>query len=140
MLDPLSRAYMILNIKPYFELAEEYVELQKKFLTENTFQWVSLTIEMILQPLFILGKIIYSNTFSMFDVIGIHKIISLWLNWFKYKQLNTEIREWTRIVRSIGGPFISTNDPTYHMYVYADGMQRIHDKLFKRYPASQRMC
>lgn len=131
---------MILNIKPYFELAEEYVELQKKFLTENTFQWVSLTIEMILQPLFILGKIIYSNTFSMFDVIGIHKTISLWLNWFKYKQLNTEIREWTRIVRSIGGPFISTNDPTYHMYVYADGMQRIHDKLFKRYPASQRMC
>jgi hypothetical protein len=33
------------------------------------------------------------------------------------------VREWTNIVRAVGGPFISTNDAKYHIYVYADGMQ-----------------
>ena len=63
-------------------------------------------------------------------MISLHKTISLWTQWFQFKTLTYEIREWTSIVRSIGGPFISSNDPTYHMFVYADGMQRVWDSLF----------
>jgi hypothetical protein len=57
----------------------------------------------------------------------IHKTVSLWVDWIRYKELDSEIHEWIKIVKSNGGPFISTNDVSYHTYVYADGMQRLYN-------------
>jgi hypothetical protein len=48
----------------------------------------------------------------------------------EFDSLNSEIREWTRIVKSVGGPFISANDSTYHVFVYADAMERLRSGLF----------
>jgi hypothetical protein len=40
---------------------------------------------------------------------------------------------WQLIVDSLGGPFVATNSMRYMPYVYADGMQRIHNFIFKRH-------
>jgi hypothetical protein len=45
------------------------------------------------------------------------------------RQLRSEIHMWISLVRSIGGPFIASNDAEYHVFVYADAMQRLHDLL-----------
>lgn len=63
-------------------------------------------------------------------MMSTHKTISKWHQYLRYIELKYETNEWKAIVQSIGGPFISTNDDKYHVYVYADGMQRLHDNLF----------
>jgi len=62
----------------------------------------------------------------------IHKTVTMWIDWFQYYNITQETLEWKKFVQTAGGPFISTNDPTYHMYVYADGMQRLKNKFFKK--------
>ena len=40
-------------------------------------------------------------------------------------ELREEINSWISIVKKVDGPWISTNDSQYHLYVYADAMQRL---------------
>jgi len=108
---------ILLSPNNYFEVAEEYVSLQNIFLKESWLDNLSLWIDMVIYP-------------TMFTMLSLHKTITIWSNWFRFKTLTYEIREWMNTVRSIGGPFISVNDPTYHVFVYADGMQRIWNSLF----------
>jgi hypothetical protein len=58
-------------------------------------------------------------------VFGIVKAYTCWKDLFRYFQLQTEIETWFFIVKLFGGPWISTNDSEYHIYVYADAMERI---------------
>jgi hypothetical protein len=123
--------YLILNKKKYFSIAEEYVGLQQLFQKETVFEKLSIIVDMLIYPLFMIGSVIfYQQEMTLFTVMSIHKTVTIWLNWIRYMELSQEINEWKNIVRSVGGPFISCNDPTYHVYVYADGMQRLHDTLF----------
>ena len=120
-----------MNENNYFELAEEYVELQQVFLNDGWVGNITLWIDMIVYPIVsFISIFVYHQTPTIFSMISLHKTITLWTQWFTFKTLTYEIREWTNIVRSIGGPFISSNDPTYHIFVYADGMQRVWDSLF----------
>lgn len=123
--------YLVLNKKKYFSTAEEYVGLQQLFQKETVLEKLSIVFDMVIYPLFTLGSIIlYNQEIGLLTVLSIQKTVSIWFNWIRYMELSQEINEWKNIVRSIGGPFISCNDPTYHVYVYADGMQRLHDRLF----------
>lgn len=120
-----------MNENNYFELAEEYVELQQVFLNDGWIGNITLWIDMIVYPIVsFISIFVYQKTPTIFSMISLHKTITLWTQWFRFKSLTYEIREWTNIVRFIGGPFISSNDPTYHVFVYADGMQRCWDSLF----------
>ena len=122
---------ILLSPNNYFEVAEEYVSLQNIFLKESWLDNLSLWIDMVIYPIFSFVSIfMYSQTPTMFTMLSLHKTITIWSNWFRFKTLTYEIREWMNTVRSIGGPFISVNDPTYHVFVYADGMQRIWNSLF----------
>jgi len=58
-------------------------------------------------------------------------MVTMWVDWFQYYNITQETLEWKKFVQSAGGPFISTNDPMYHLYVYADGMQRLKNSLFR---------
>ena len=125
-------SYLILNNKNFFSIAEEYVELEQIFKKETFFEKMSLFVDMILHPLISIAMtFMRGQTIDIFLVLTIQKTIQLWVDWFRYLALTYETREWVDVVRSAGGPFISTNDPTYHMYVYADGMQRLQNNLFK---------
>lgn len=120
--------YLILNRRDYFALAEEYVMLNQIFQKETFLEKLSLWVDMLIYPIFLIASIfLYNQKFSVFTVMTIHKVVSLWVDWIRYLELQFETHEWMNIVRANDGPFISTNDPKYHMYVYADGMQRLNN-------------
>jgi hypothetical protein len=105
--------------------------LQAIFLKDGWLSRISLWLEMVISPIIsFVSFFVYNQTPTVFSMLGFHKAITLWSQWIRYKTLTYEIREWKNIVRSIGGPFISSNDPTFHVFVYADGMQRIWNSLF----------
>ena len=122
--------YIILNNKSYFSLADEFITLYQLFKQETLFEKISFWVDMVLYPLFTLYSIMFLNgQMGLFTVMSIHKTVTKWFQYFRYLELKSMTDEWKTIVQSVGGPFISTNDEMYHMYVYADGMQRLHDKL-----------
>ena len=123
--------YLILNKKRYFSIAEEFVNLEKLFKLETLFEKVSFWIDMVIYPIYTFISILFFHQqMGIMTIISIHKTVTKWQQYFRYMELKSEIAEWKTIVRSVGGPFISTNDDTYHSYVYADGIQRLHDSLF----------
>jgi hypothetical protein len=127
--------HIILHPNSYFEFADEFVKLQSIFIKETTLEIASLWVDMVISPLAsLIYCLVYRITPSIFTILSLQKTLQLWSDWFRFKYLTSEIREWTNIIRSIGGPFISTNDPLYHIYVYADAMQRLNTSLFMRHP------
>jgi hypothetical protein len=68
---------------------------------------------------------------GVFTIMSIHKSVTKWQQYLRYLQLKTITNEWKEIVNSTGGPSISTNDDTYIMYVFADAMQRLYNRLFR---------
>ena len=132
-LRPEQTIHFVLYPQNYFENAEEFIRLSNIFVKESFFEKVSLWVEMVISPLISLCMSLYSKTPpSFFTMIGLQKCFQLWQDWFEFRRLAGVVREWTNIVRAVGGPFISTNDAKYHIYVYADGMQRKHNALIKK--------
>lgn len=126
--------YLILNkSKSFFATAEEYVGLQKKFLKESLLEKILLWVDLLLSPLLTLYQCISSGEMpSVFTAMSIQKTFSLWFDYIKFKYMASEMHEWTKMVRSVHRYFISCNDPTYHIFVYADGMERLRLSLNKK--------
>lgn len=124
---------ILMNPKNYFTIADEYVSLQRIFSRDTLLEKLELWIEMIITPLFMLGSAILNMTLpDMFQMMSLQKCVQLWKDWFRMRELRSEIHNWMRIVRSVGGPFIASNDAEYHVFVYADGMQRLHDLILAK--------
>lgn len=122
--------YVLLNNKTYFKTADEFIKLKKQFSPDSLLEKFSLWMEMVISPLITLTQLIFFNKVpDLFTLLSIQKTVSIWMSWFQWKECQNTIREWIKIIRAIGGPFISCNDAEYHMFVYADGMQRVHDSL-----------
>lgn len=122
-----------MNTENYFEVAEEFLRLQTLFVKESTFEVIAQWFEMVLSPLLTLFVSWWTKTPpSIFSLMSVQKTVELWMDWYRFRELGGVIRKWTTIVRSINGPFISTNNAKYHVYVYADGMQRIRNSLSER--------
>jgi hypothetical protein len=109
--------------KPYFSLVQEYIELEKKFL-RPWLELFPLCVEMILYPLYILYLFIQGD-FSPLSMLSLIKTYETWMEYFEYRRLKVELHSYITIVKKVGGPWISTNDSTYHWYVYADAMERL---------------
>ena len=121
---------ILMRPKNYFSIADEYVSLQKIFSRDTLLEKLELWIEMIISPLIMIIMAVWNwSGLDMFQMMSLQKCFKLWKDWFRMRELKSEIHTWIRIVRSIGGPFISCNDAEYHVFVYADGMQRLHDLL-----------
>jgi hypothetical protein len=115
----------------HFSIADEFVTLKSVFITESLLDTASVWIDMIIYPLYILVRLCMLD-FSPFYVLSLMKSYQLWIDWFRFKELGQTIKGWTKIVKSVNGPWISTNDPDYHVFVYADGMERIKHSLKPR--------
>ena len=117
--------YLILNNTNYFAVAEEYIQLNQLFKTETFYEKLSLFMKLVGNLLLsILWK---SQAMSM--AFTVYRMANDWKQYIHYLEIQKKIREWKEIVHSAGGPFISTNDDLYKPYVYADGMQRLHNNL-----------
>jgi hypothetical protein len=123
--------YIVLHQQNYFKIAQEFVDLHQLFKQETLLEKLNFYIDMIVYPLYIVfSTVLFQQTVGLFTILSIHKAISKWQQYLRYLELRSETDEWKCLIQSIGGPFISTNDETYHMYVYADGMQRSYNHLF----------
>jgi hypothetical protein len=124
---------ILMRPKNYFTIADEYVSLQRIFSRDTLLGKLELWVEMIITPLFMLGSAILNMTMpDMFQMMSLQKCVQLWKDWFRMRELRSEIHSWMKVVRSIGGPFIASNDAEYHVFVYADGMQRLHDLIITK--------
>lgn len=126
-------SHVILRDGDYFEDAENYIRLHKIYSPPDLWSKISIWIEMIVSPLLtIISSIYYAELPSMLSIVGFYKCIWLWIEWFIYKDLASEVGEWVHHIREIGGPFISTNDPAYQAYVYAHTMTQAHYSFFPK--------
>lgn len=132
----LSKDYLqniVLKGDEYFNKAEEYVTLQKEFLKDSLFENILLWFDMVIYPVFQLLSFLWKGELpSMFSVFSFQKTFDKWVRWIRFKILSKELKEWVEIVKSVNGPFIRTNDPDYHVFVYADGMQRLRSGLLTK--------
>ena len=126
--------YFLLNQSTnFFAKANEFVVLQEKFIKESLLEKLSLWFSLFISPLLTLfNLIIKKEPPSIFTMLSIKNTFDLWTEYIKFHLLSKEIHKWTKIVRSVNGPFISCNDPTYHMFVYADAMERLRLYLKSR--------
>jgi hypothetical protein len=101
--------------------------MNKVFVKDTLIDQLMLWVDMVISPLItLISAVYYGEAPSILSIMGLYKTVSMWNDWIYFQILKAEVHEWTSIVKSIGGPFIATNDPIYHSYVYADGMQRLH--------------
>ena len=126
--------YLLLNQSTnFFAKANEFVVLQEKFIKESLLEKLSLWFSLFISPLLTLFNIVIKKESpSMFTMLSIKNTFDLWCEYINFHLLSWEIHEWTKIVRSVNGPFISCNDSKYHMFVYADGMERLRTSLNKK--------
>ena len=123
--------YLILNNRNYFAIADEFVILEQLFKQDTVFEKLNFWIDMVIYPVInLISVIFYNQRISIFTVISIHKAVTRWQQYIRYLELKNETSEWKIIVSSTGGPTISTNDDTYIMYIFADAMQRLRNRLF----------
>ena len=124
--NPRLTQYLLRNAKNYFQEAEEFVVLTPTYAELSWWTMIDMAF-----PFIMLAIAIVTKKFpDMFSILSVHKSIQHWVSYFRYSELRTQFSQWKAIVDAVGGPFISTNDPDYMAYVYADGMQRIHNQSF----------
>lgn len=132
--------HLVMTPSHYFSIADEYVSLQKIFSRDTLLEKLEIWIEMIVSPLIMIGTMLWDwKSPDMFQLMSLQKCVQLWKDWFRMRELRTQIHGWMRIVRSIGGPFISANDAEYHVFVYADAMQRLRDSLLVTKESAKRL-
>lgn len=125
--------HILLNKSTYFAMAEEYVGLRQKFDVDDLMSKISLLIDMVLYPIYMIVELLFfDRQFSVFTILSFQNIVKSWSEWLRYRELKSEIQEWKTMIHSVGGPFISTNDQTYQSYVYADGMVRLRTAILSK--------
>lgn len=107
-----------------FEVAERYIQLKKVCDTRSWFDTIQRINDMIIMPfivvfLFILRK---ADVFLIASTIG--RTYQVWADFIEYTHLRYEVQLMFLQTKLIGGPFITTNDPTYLPYVFADAVVR----------------
>lgn len=139
-LTPEIIQYILLHPTKYFQIAEEFVTLHAQFAKETFYEKMMVWLDMVISPILTIIQIFQKHSLDMFAILSIQKTINVWRDWFRWKELQTMMREWVKIVRSIGGPFIACNDAHYHMFVYADGIQRLYDSLLLSISEKRAKC
>ena len=117
--------YFLEHSTDFFKDTHEYFALRRKF--KGIMPWI----DMIVGPLITIISFILYGSYDMFSLLSFGKSVIVFREWFRYFELSARLKQWKKIVNNSGGPIISTNDPEYHVFVYADGMQRLHNSIFK---------
>lgn len=114
--------YFLGHAKSYFAEAEEFVVLSATYRT--------LTLWTLFDMMFPFILILTRTWPDVFSISGLYKSWTSWVGWFRYRELKQQFAIWKDIADACGGPYISTNNPAYMPYVYADAMQRIQNRTF----------
>lgn len=81
---------------------------------------------MFLQPVIFYGSWLIGYELSVFALVGVLvKFVEVWMKWARYQVLRDYAKQWVFLTKLVGGPFISCNDPKYHVFVYAEAVERL---------------
>jgi hypothetical protein len=80
--------------------------------------------DMLLYPIYVVVQL-YMLDMSPMYIMALIKTYKIWVDWFRLREIEKKVDSWKTTIRSLGGPWISSNDPDLHVFVYADGMERI---------------
>jgi len=108
-----------------FEKAERYIQLKKECSPESWAKTINLISEMILMPLITLFFVFLKQASPMTVVSTGMGAYNSWNKWIEYTELRFEMQRMYLHCMSNGGPFITTNDPAYMPYVFADAVYRV---------------
>jgi len=122
----MDSKYLLESSSDFFKDCFQYFELRRKF--GSIMPWI----DMVVGPLVTIISCFIYQTYDAFSALSIAKACMVFHEWLEYRELSRRIASWKKIVRENGGPVISTNDPEYHIFVYADAMQRLHTSTFKK--------
>lgn len=116
----------------YFALANEYVDLKSKFECADMLESFMLWFDMLLYPIYVVVRLCMLDMSPMY-ILALVKTYRIWFDWFRLREIEKKVDTWKTTVRSLGGPWIVSNDPDLHVFVYADGMERIrHSRVVPR--------
>ena len=114
-------------------MAEEYVQLQSVLEPEGWIDKILLGNDMFIQPVIIYLTWVLGYEVSLLAIISIlAKAVEVWWKWARYQVLREDAKHWVLITKLAGGPFISCNDPKYHVFVYAEAIERLRLALSTR--------
>lgn len=106
-------------------MAERYIQLRKKYAPKSWADTIVRINEMILTPLITIFYILLNGSDVMTVVPALYNTYQAWRGFLEF----CELRHWLQMTylktMVIGGPFITTNDPEYLPYVFADAVTRL---------------
>jgi hypothetical protein len=79
--------------------------------------------EMIIMPL--IALFMFFNSFDIFTFASTGvSAYRAWMEWIEFTDLSFRMQTMRLRMAQVGGPFITTNDPKYMPYVWADAVVR----------------
>lgn len=107
-----------------FKKAERYIKLRKECAPTTWTKTLNLISEMILMPLITLFFVFQMTASPMSIITTTMTAHKAWSRWIEYTDLRFEMQRMFLHCTMVGGPFITTNDPEYMPYVFADAVFR----------------
>lgn len=105
-------------------MAEKYIQLRKVWSPKSMGDSMMRINELIITPLITIFLILAEQS----DLIGVVSAFlstgRAWVEFIKFCRLKFDMQMMYLQTMKMGGPFISTNDPDYLPYVYADAVLR----------------
>lgn len=107
-----------------FKTAERYIQLRKICVPDSWQGTMRRINDMILMPVILLFYLIVGRFDPMFLIPNLVSIYQAWREWMEYSDLRFVVQRMYLHTAKVHGPFITTNNPTYLPYVFADAVVR----------------
>ena len=108
-----------------FKMAERYIQLRKRCVSETFGDTAIRFNEMVIGPLITLFLCL-NGSYDMFMILStLSTAYNSWAEWEEYNVLQFEFQRMALYMNVAGGPQIVTNDPEYYPYVIADAIARL---------------
>jgi hypothetical protein len=112
-----------------FESAERYIQLRSKYVPQSWGDTVLRVQDLILAPMLVLVLTLTGKGDLSMLVTTLYRTYQSWSEWFELTTLRFEVQRMYLTAMKAGGPFITTNDPLYMPYVWADAEVRVNMHL-----------
>lgn len=106
-----------------FKAADRYVTLRDKCMSTKWMVTLQRISDMIIMPLIALFYFFNSGEVVMM-LTTMMTAYRVWKDWIEFTELQYDMQRMRLRMAQVGGPFITTNDPKYMPYVWADAVVR----------------
>lgn len=108
-----------------FEIAEHYLQLRKKFKSESWVDFMTHMNDLVLTPFIFIFMLLTGRATPFFILTTLLELFKLFREYYSYSTLRYKLQHMFILTMLTGGPHISTNNPDYMPYVFADAVVRL---------------